>query len=109
MTRDELFLLHQDTCAKALEIMKKKNVDYSGGTDDIFGNFNACEFLGVPGELGILMRCMDKIKRIQAFISKGRLAVNNESVFDSIQDIINYMILLNGMIIDHNKKREIKI
>ncbi|MFX0022169.1 MAG: hypothetical protein ACFE9S_07570 [Candidatus Hermodarchaeota archaeon] len=104
MTREELFELHKTTCTETLNIMKQKNQDYSGGTNDIFGNFNACEFLGIPGEIGILVRCMDKFKRIQAFVNTGSLAVKNESVFDAINDVINYMILLKGLIVSKNEK-----
>lgn len=98
MNRENLIKLHRDTCEKCLKIMEQKNQDYAGGTGDPFSNFRASEVLGIPAELGILMRSMDKFKRIQTFVKDGSLAVKNESVFDSIEDVINYMVLLKGLI-----------
>lgn len=97
MTRDELFTLHKEICARALSLMEKKNRDYSIG-DDPFGNFRATSILNIKPELGILMRCIDKIKRIETFIKSGTL--ENEAVIDSIVDIINYMVLLEGMLME---------
>ena len=98
MTRDELFKLHEETTAKCLGIMRQKNQDYSGGTSDPFTNFLAGEVLGIQGELGILLRSLDKFQRIKAFVETGTLAVKSESVDDAIEDVINYMILLKGLI-----------
>ena len=98
MTRDGLFQLHKDTCEKCLKIMEKKNHDYSGGTSSPFENFLAGEILGISGELGILMRSLDKFQRIRSFADTGKLMVTNESVDDAIEDVINYMILLKGLI-----------
>lgn len=98
MTRDELFKLHEETTAKCLGIMRQKNQDYSGGTGDPFTNFLAGEILGISGELGILLRSLDKFQRIRAFVETGSLAVKSESVDDAIEDVINYMILLKGLI-----------
>lgn len=98
MNRDALIQLHQETCAKCLDILKEKNQDYSGGSGDPFANFRGSEFIGIKPELGILMRSMDKFKRIQAFVETGTLAVKSESVNDAIRDVINYMVLLQGLI-----------
>ena len=78
--------------------MRAKNHDYSGGTGDPFTNFTAGEILGISGELGILLRSLDKFQRIRAFVETGNLAVKTESVDDAIEDVINYMILLKGLI-----------
>jgi len=97
-TRKDLIKLHQETCDSCRQVLINKNHDYSGGIDDPFANFNASEFIGIPPELGILMRCMDKFKRIQAFVNTGTLKVKSESVEDAIDDSINYLILLKGLI-----------
>jgi len=104
MTREELFELHKETCEKCYEILVKKNHDYSGASDDAFANFRNSEIFDVPGEIGILMRCIDKFKRIEAFSRAGELHVENESVDDAIEDVINYMILLKGLIRDKQEK-----
>lgn len=104
MTRQELLDLHGTTCNKAFSMMEAKNADYTGGSDDPFANFRASEVLGVPAELGILVRCIDKFQRIRSFAVKGELQVKGESVDDAIEDVINYMVLLKGVIKDGAKK-----
>tara|TARA_Y100000385_G_scaffold287324_1_gene351350 strand:- start:413 stop:799 length:387 start_codon:yes stop_codon:yes gene_type:complete len=98
MTKEELFKLHEETCRVCLETVKKKNADYTGGADNPFANFLAGEVLGVEGEVGILLRSLDKFQRVKAFVENGTLAVKSESVDDAIEDVINYMILLKGLI-----------
>lgn len=98
MNREELLQLHETTCQAARTIMSAKNQDYAGGKDDPFGNFRGAVFLGVAPEIGLLMRCMDKFKRIEAFVNTGTLAVKDEPVDDAIRDVINYMILLAGLV-----------
>jgi hypothetical protein len=85
--------------AECLEIMKAKNADYTGGGDP-FANFKMIETLGIPAELGILIRMMDKIQRVRSFAVNGELQVKNESVMDALEDIINYAILCAGVIKD---------
>lgn len=98
MNKDELFALHQKTCEQALALMRKKNADYTGDSSSPFANFMQSETLtGVDARLGLLMRVGDKMQRLRSFITQGELKVSQESVDDSIVDIINYMILLLGM------------
>ncbi len=98
MTKPELLQLHQDTCAKALEIMRAKNTDYTAGTSDPFANFRASQIVGVDPIIGILSRSIDKFMRITSFVELGSLQVKDESVDDAFMDVINYMILGLGMI-----------
>jgi hypothetical protein len=77
--------------------MKAKNHDYTGG-DDPFSNFRSSEQLGIHPVVGILLRMQDKIKRINTFATKGELKVKDESVNDAVEDIINYAILIKGML-----------
>lgn len=100
MNRAELLKLHEQITAKARKMMEGKNQDYAAGTGDPFANFRATEVLGIKAEIGILMRCMDKFARIQSFVKNGTLAVKAESVMDAIEDTINYMVLLAGVIED---------
>lgn len=100
MNIDELLKLHEDTCADARNIMRAKNADYTAGSADPFANFRASEAVGVQAELSILIRCLDKFQRIRSFATLGSLQVKDESVDDAIQDVVNYMILLKGLIRD---------
>ena len=98
MSHEQLIALHQQICDQAREIMVKKNQDYTAGSADCFANFRSAEYLEIEPEVGILLRCMDKFKRILAFSKSGKLSVANESVSDSIRDVINYMVLVAGLI-----------
>lgn len=104
-TREELFKLHQDMCAEALELMKKKNNDYASGSDP-FMNFRRAEYLGfATAELGVLIRMTDKMSRISTFLKNGDLSLSNESVYDAIIDMVNYSVLLAGLIKDRDSKK----
>ena len=108
MTPDELIKMHEETCEKCRGIMRKKNADYTAGAGT-FANFMAGEVIGVQAELGILMRCIDKFQRIRSFAIQGQLQVQEESVDDSIEDVINYMVLLKGVIRERAAEKKINL
>lgn len=89
--RNDLFLFHGDLCNKALALMKKKNADY-GGEVDPFYNFQT------HGVLGFLVRMHDKLCRLESFRRNGSLQVQDESVEDTLVDLINYAVLLAAFI-----------
>src|SRR5690348_764635 len=97
MNINELICIHEDTCEKARGIMKQKNHDYTDGSVDPFANFRMSTLVGIDPRIGLLLRVMDKIKRMQTFTNKGTLAVADEGFNDAIEDVINYMILLKGL------------
>ena len=87
-------------CEAALELMKKKNHDYSGksGTEP-FANFTRAESMGITTtEKGILVRMLDKMSRLSSFTDSGEFMVEDEKLQDTIIDIINYSILLYAYI-----------
>ena len=95
MTRDELFALHETMCEEALELMKKKNADYAGGGSDPFANFRRAEALGIcTTEQAFLVRMTDKMSRLSSYANKGKLSVEDETVYDTLEDLINYSVLL---------------
>src|SRR3990167_4142155 len=85
----------EETFAKCLEIAKRKNNDYAGEkTIDPFANFRASEILsGVRVERGILVRMGDKFKRVSNLLGQDN-AVKDESIQDTLNDIINYSAIL---------------
>lgn len=104
MKREELFKLHEDICKEALELMRKKNNDYASGSDP-FMNFKRAEYLGfATAELGVLIRMTDKMSRISTFLKNGELALSNESVYDALVDMVNYSIILAGLLKDREGK-----
>lgn len=97
-TKADLLALHDTICREAKDIMVLKNQDYSGSTDDPFGNFRASSVVGVDPVAGIVLRCLDKFCRLRSFITSGQLCVKDEPVGDIFRDVVNYMILAAGMV-----------
>lgn len=99
MDRSTLLNLHETTTESCLETMKKKNADYAD-ENDALANFKGTEIIGVEPARGILMRSLDKFKRIKSYLDRGDLKVEDEPVEDAIHDVINYMILLKATLKD---------
>lgn len=94
MTRDELFQLHKDLCDKARELMQRKNHDYA--SQDPFDNFYVVEALRITSaEEGILVRMSDKLARLASVLKKGSQV--DESVEDTVLDLVNYSVLLQAV------------
>lgn len=83
---------------KNIEIMKKKNHDYSGYSTDPFANFKAVALVSVDPIDGFLTRMMDKIARIKTFKIRGKLLVADENAVDTLGDLANYAMLLAGFL-----------
>lgn len=98
MNRQELLKNHERLCGLALDLMKKKNHDYAGrGGESPFANFTRCEAMGICStEQGFLVRLTDKMSRLSSFIEAGTLQVKDESVEDTILDVINYAVLFQS-------------
>lgn len=90
--------LHTELTEKARRIMKAKNHDYRGGTGDPFASFRGSTTFGIDPIVGILLRMQDKMMRIKTFAEKGQLQVKGEGVEDALLDIINYAVLVAGMV-----------
>ena len=97
MTIDNLLNLHTQLCDEALKLMQAKNHDYTSGSADPFANFRASEAIGVSPKLALLVRILDKLKRMQTFAEQGQLKVKDESVRDAVIDVINYSVLFYGL------------
>lgn len=88
----------EQTFQKCLEIAKKKNNDYAGeATTDPYKNLRGSEFVGVSPDRAILVRMMDKMSRISNLLSQEN-AVKDESIEDSLNDMINYSAILKSYI-----------
>lgn len=98
-TKKELLLLHDKLCTEALEVMRKKNQDYTGTNPDPFANFRGVSIaMGVEPEISLMVRMGDKFQRVKSFIENGFLAVEDEGIDDLGHDLINYSVLLTGML-----------
>jgi len=95
MNRAEFVACFKSFTGCMVQVMEKKNADYSGASDDPFANFSAVKNLGICSvEAGFLTRMSDKLSRIASFAKRGELSVKDESAEDTLLDLANYSILL---------------
>ena len=97
MTRDEFKQFHKQLCDSAFDLMVRKNDDYGGATDP-FANFRMSSLLGLKPEQGVLLRMQDKMARLVSFLHKGELKVKEEGWGDACIDVVNYAIILAGLL-----------
>ena len=97
MDREFFKKFHQELCSEAFELMCRKNQDY-GGSTDAFANFRMSALLGLRPEQGVLLRMQDKMARLVSFLRNGDLAVKEEGWRDACVDIVNYSIILCGLL-----------
>jgi hypothetical protein len=99
MTTPEILLQsHADLTNEARDLMTRKNADYKAGSNDAFANFRMSSLLHVDPSIGCMLRMQDKMARLLAFIEKGTLAVKEESWHDCCIDLINYTVILHGLL-----------
>ena len=69
---------------ECLSIYKKKNSDYGSSTTKTYKQF---------GDISYATRINDKINRINSLLTGNKQQVQDESIDDTIMDLINYGIL----------------
>lgn len=101
MTTKEQFLefVERDS-ARVFELLKAKNNDYTAGADSAFANFDQAERLGVEPAVGVIIRFLDKVKRLETFARFGMLSVKQETVVDTLDDMEGYIKVLKKMLED---------
>ncbi len=77
----------------ALDLVISKTKDYAT-IDDPYRNFRMSESVGVSVEKGILVRMCDKLSRIGNLIERNDHSVKDESIEDTLIDIMNYSNIL---------------
>ena len=100
MTKKEYQQMMEETLAEIQQILHAKNHDYTAGSPDPFANFRLAELEGVDPVKGVMVRVSDKMQRLRAFIRSGKLLVKGESFEDAVHDIIGYMLIVKGMLIE---------
>ena len=98
MSAVPLLALHDELCKSAKDLMTRKNYDYTSGSGDSFANFRGSTYLGIDPVLGVMLRMQDKMMRIKTFAEKGELKVKDEGAKDALVDLINYTVLMYGLI-----------
>lgn len=79
---------------EALELINRKNEDYAN-PDDFYANFRMVEYSGISTWVGVHVRMLDKISRLQGFVRRfvetGNISSTvDESIEDTLLDTINY-------------------
>ena len=71
-------------------------------------NFQRSEIMGLcKTEQAFMVRILDKISRLITFIDSGELMVKEESVNDSVIDLINYLVLFSAFLNDKKEKTDL--
>jgi hypothetical protein len=101
MDHQTFLKFHKEFLDKMHATCTAKNKDYAGNNpnDYAFANFKMSEHLGVCSiEQGLVVRMSDKLSRLATFVKKGELAVKDESVLDTCQDLANYSVILAAVV-----------
>ena len=86
--------------SKIREIQLKKGNDYAN--TDRLSNFKlAGNICGITPELNCLSLIATKVARLGVLLS-GEKTPDNESIIDSVDDLISYSILLNMILSEKN-------
>lgn len=95
-----------DTICNLSHTLARKNKDYTAGSDDPFANFRSSSEVGIDPLLGVLIRILDKVQRLKSFALSGKLSVENETVEDSLMDIMGYACFMIGMLREKDERDE---
>lgn len=74
------------------DLHAKKNNDYAR-KDDPLSNLRACERMGIPAWMGVLIRMTDKMSRLEQIASGNEIEIQDETIEDTLKDIANYSAL----------------
>jgi hypothetical protein len=94
-TKEVYYKFVEQTFADLLQLIKRKNADYTAGADDAFANFRRAEPV-VPMLEATWVRWGDKIQRVDAFFRNGKLEVTDEGLEDALLDVIGYSMIMLG-------------
>ncbi len=106
----EVLDMHDEICQRARSVIKTKGMDYNRGQQDkdTLFNMSVCATLGITDTqtAGILVRLSDKFMRLISLTKDPSVtpAVKNESVKDTVEDTINYLVYLYIKYMEEQKK-----
>lgn len=109
MTKPQYEAMVEATFKEIVATLRQKNADYTGVSEDPFANFRLSELERVPPERGLMIRVQDKMQRIRSFMDQGKSFVEGESFEDAIHDIIGYMVLLKGLLLEQMQNDPLRL
>lgn len=105
MSHEEYLKIHKQLMDTMHSLTKNKQTDYCGNSSDPFYNVSRGERLGTYStEVGLLTRINDKLARLESFVTKDKMAVNDEKVLDTCMDASNYILMLGIYLTDKKNK-----
>lgn len=93
MTQTRLLEIFDEEVAKARALLEAKNADYARTGDALFN-------LRRAGPYGVAVRLDDKASRLIVLSEPGAPAPRNESIADTLLDMINYAVLYRALMED---------
>lgn len=102
MTKEQWLEFQAELFDSIKDLTRKKNADYTGGTDDPFANFREAESFGVPTLVGLSVRMGDKFQRIKSYCANGVLEA--EGLEDAYMDMIGYSALALGILKEQSRQ-----
>ncbi|MBP7134227.1 DUF1599 domain-containing protein [Patescibacteria group bacterium] len=95
----------QQVLNRCLQLLASKNHDYSE-SQDAFANFKvAAHIAGIPTEQTLLTLLGMKFARLHQLTGKNKTP-KHEAVEDTLMDIINYTLLLRGVLRERSMEYE---
>jgi hypothetical protein len=88
------------------DLHDKKNADYAGQEDSL-ANLRMCEKMGVSAFVGVVIRLCDKFSRLMRFCKTKELQVKDESIKDTLKDIVNYALFAIIFLEEEEQKRNL--
>jgi hypothetical protein len=100
LSHEDAELLQRGLFGVALRVISAKRYDYSDELDP-FKNLRFSAGIGVEPWRGALVRMLDKVSRIVRFAELGgNMRVKEESLVDTVVDLINYACIAFGLIVE---------
>jgi hypothetical protein len=88
----------KENAAEDIEMIRKKNSDYSANKDP-FHNFTSVETAGlVDTETAIAVRMNDKMQRVMSILGKDEREIQEETLHDTLSDLRNYANILQAYV-----------
>ena len=112
-TLDLVLKVHKEMCDEARSIIAKKGHDYNREqqlTGNTLFNLSVCCVLGIVRTItqGILVRLSDKMMRLISLTKDPSIQaeVKDESIRDTVKDMINYLVYLYIVYLEERSKHE---
>lgn len=105
MSPSDLLILVKKSYERRVKILQKKGHDYSTTQDTLINFKRVGQFLGVGGKrycLNLIALKLDRLINLMGVVDKKP---KNESLRDTIDDMKNYLELLEGLLVEEENAK----